>query len=519
MSSAPRRSPWRSLRLSTVVLTLAAAAGSLAIPSSALPTTRGHGDTGLHDGMMPSSSPDAQSVGGLAPAATTTTLAGVGDLPTGVDVARYQHPGGASINWGQVAASGQRFAIVKATELYTDDNGQKTLYTNAYLQSDLNGAHNAGLVVGAYAFAHPENDPIAQADDFASAIGSLPSWGLPPVLDLEVNGGLGPKALSAWTHTFMSTVSSLTGRTPILYTYPAFWASQMANDRTFTSYPLWIARYSSQKPAPVGGWTSYKFWQYTDSGTIKGIPTKVDVSVFNGTSDQLRAMALLPPLSAPTSSTPVPGKPVTPVSTPVPVGRWTGTAARPGGVRLVGWVVDPAHVKAKARARVWLDGRAAQVVTAGTKRADVAAAHPTWGSAHGIDVTLRGLRPGAHTICITGLAATSSSYASLGCKTWNQKGDPKTVVSVTRKGANVYARGWVVDPQTAAPVTVQMKVAGHLVRTVRASAALPVPTGTWAPWGRGHGFATSAPARAKVTVCLTFVNSSYGNSRNVCVVR
>jgi hypothetical protein len=341
---------------------------------------------------------------------------------------------------------------------------------------------------------------------------------LAPVLDLEVNGGLGPQALAAWTHTYLSTVATLTGRTPIIYTGPAFWAAQMAGNPTFASYPLWIARYSTQKPGPVGGWTSYTFWQYTASGTIKGIPTKVDVSLFNGTGDQLRALALLPPLTA-AAPTPTPTTPVTPVSTPVPLGRWTGTTAVPGGVRLTGWVVDPKGATGKARARVWLDGRAVRVVTAGSRRADVAAAHPTWGSAHGVDTTLLGLRPGAHTICITGLSATGGSYVSLGCRTWTQMGDPKTVVSVTHQGSLVSARGWVVDPQTSAPVTVRMTVAGRLVRTLRASAASPVPTGTWATWGRGHGFVTSATACSKVNVCLTFVNSSYGSSRTVCVVR
>jgi hypothetical protein len=46
----------------------------------------------------------------------------------GVDVASFQHPGGAAINWSQVASAGYRFAFVKAT--------QGNYYTNPYFSSD-----------------------------------------------------------------------------------------------------------------------------------------------------------------------------------------------------------------------------------------------------------------------------------------------------------------------------------------------------------------------------------------------
>jgi len=51
--------------------------------------------------------------------AALMVLAGAGfaaaDI-TGPDVASYQHPGGASIDWSQVKNSGRNFAFVKATE-------------------------------------------------------------------------------------------------------------------------------------------------------------------------------------------------------------------------------------------------------------------------------------------------------------------------------------------------------------------------------------------------------------------
>ena len=40
----------------------------------------------------------------------------------------------------------------------------------------------------------------------------------------------------------------MTGRTPIIYTYPYFWRNAMGGSTAFTSYPLWIASYSTAAP-------------------------------------------------------------------------------------------------------------------------------------------------------------------------------------------------------------------------------------------------------------------------------
>ena len=54
----------------------------------------------------------------------------------GIDVSRYQ----GSINWPQVAAGGQQFAIVR---LGSSNNGG--LYVDPYFLQNVNGAHAAGL--------------------------------------------------------------------------------------------------------------------------------------------------------------------------------------------------------------------------------------------------------------------------------------------------------------------------------------------------------------------------------------
>src|SRR4051795_12760630 len=73
----------------------------------------------------------------------------------GPDVASYQHPGGARINWHRVARSHKEFAIVKATE--------GTSYRNPWFHSDYVRSRRAGLVRGSYHFARPGSPIVTTA--------------------------------------------------------------------------------------------------------------------------------------------------------------------------------------------------------------------------------------------------------------------------------------------------------------------------------------------------------------------
>jgi GH25 family lysozyme M1 (1,4-beta-N-acetylmuramidase) len=291
----PTRSrPSRTGLLASLAVCTALLAGGAAVASApvALADTARPVASGPHDGMMPADSPDATSAAtrvpattGAAPRAAGAPEAAAAPVP-GIDVAGFQHPNGAPVDWAQVEASGQRFAVVKATEYYTDDaTGRPVLYTNPNLAADLAGARAAGLVVGSYAFARPENPAVLQADQFAAAIGTLPAGSLPPVLDLEVTGGLTPAQLVSWTRTFLDRLQRDTGIVPMIYSSPNFWNTAMANSTAFVDHPLWVAHYTDA-PAPTlfGGWRSWALWQYTNKGTVAGITSTVDLDRFNGTS-------------------------------------------------------------------------------------------------------------------------------------------------------------------------------------------------------------------------------------------
>lgn len=205
----------------------------------------------------------------------------------GVDVSALQ----GTINWSQVATEGKTFAFIKATK--------GTCYTDSKFSANMTNAKNAGLKVGAYHFALPEDySATAEANYFVSVAGSYIGAGyLPPVLDLEDPAGTcilnsqalssyySSSALTSWVQTWMTTVKNATGVTPILYTSSNY-ASYL--NSSLNTYKLWIANPNgnTNPPTNIGNWTTWAFKQYSWTSTVAGI-NPFDLDVFNGTLTDL----------------------------------------------------------------------------------------------------------------------------------------------------------------------------------------------------------------------------------------
>ncbi len=127
---------------------------------------------------MPSPTPSATaSTTALIKAANAAAAASA--LPRGIDVASFQHPNGAAIDWTQVAGAGYRFAAVKATE--------GNYYSNPYYVADTAEAKSAGLYTTGYHFAIPNVSSGVNQADYAVENGSYAGDGhtLPLELDVE----------------------------------------------------------------------------------------------------------------------------------------------------------------------------------------------------------------------------------------------------------------------------------------------------------------------------------------------
>jgi GH25 family lysozyme M1 (1,4-beta-N-acetylmuramidase) len=223
----------------------------------------------------------ARSIGVAVTALAAFATSALAYADDGVDLSHYQ----GSVTWSKVRSDGISFAFMKATE--------GTTYADPTLQRNWQGAEQVGIYRSAYHFARPSTgSAAAQARFFVAKAGRFADKGdLPPVLDLEATGGLGPAALRSWVSTWLTTVEQLTGRTPILYFSPSFWTDHMGNSTAFTRYPLWIANYTTGAPRVPGGWPTWTFWQRTSSGRVSGISGSVDMNRFNGSSAALARLA------------------------------------------------------------------------------------------------------------------------------------------------------------------------------------------------------------------------------------
>jgi GH25 family lysozyme M1 (1,4-beta-N-acetylmuramidase) len=301
-----------SARLAVSLSLCLVAAGATSFTSAGAASAAGEAvaDNGPHapsdpaaqvsTGMMPASSPDAvvarrSEEGRAAAVRSAVTSAAVSGDALGVDVASYQHPSGRAITWSAVHASGQTFAVVKATE--------GTSYVNSYVTADAAGARAAGLQIGLYHFADPAltggsptPDAVAEADHFAAQVKAVGGSQLPPTLDLEETGGLTPAQLASWTGSFLSRVQSDTGRRPMIYTGPYFWNDDVQSSG-FGSYPLWEAEYTSAStPIAVRGWSTWSLWQYSDGAygapaAVPGISAVVDRDRYRGAATAVPSFA------------------------------------------------------------------------------------------------------------------------------------------------------------------------------------------------------------------------------------
>jgi GH25 family lysozyme M1 (1,4-beta-N-acetylmuramidase) len=189
----------------------------------------------------------------------------------GIDVSNHNR----QIHWEKVRQAGFTFMYAKATE-------GKTYQDHFYL-THIKEAQAAGLLVGAYHFARPENNPAKdEVENFIKRLNQFET-DLLPVLDLESptnKGVVSSKYLVDWTNTFADYLYEHTGQKIILFT--GIWFIHLYNDfdQQLKQFPLWISYYRKSGNVPdAGGWTKWTIWQYTETGAVPGVNGDCDSNV------------------------------------------------------------------------------------------------------------------------------------------------------------------------------------------------------------------------------------------------
>jgi lysozyme len=199
----------------------------------------------------------------------------VGATTPGIDVSYYQR----TVDWPRVRRAGIRFAFIRVSDGATI---RDPMFAINWTQ-----ARRAGVVRGAYQYFRPDQSIAAQADLMIAAMQDRTPDDLPPVLDIEIDAGLPATVVADRARRWIDRVRDKLGVEPIVYTGNDLW--RHAGAGALATQPLWVAHYTSGCPSIPAPWTRWTFWQHTDRGAVPGIEGPVDLDLFAGTVDELRA--------------------------------------------------------------------------------------------------------------------------------------------------------------------------------------------------------------------------------------
>lgn len=224
----------------------------------------------------------------------------------GIDVSRFQ----GLIDWELVGETRNEFAFVQASRGSGDDCAvvPRRCGPDRKYERNYGGARAAGLAVGAYhrGFASGKTRKKARADARAEArvfveqVGELASGDLLPVLDVETPfTELNQRRLRLWIRAWLKKVRRKLGVKPMIYTNNSSWQAT-GNTTRFArrGHKLWVANFDVPSPAvPAANWAEqgWTVWQFTSTGTVKGIEGPVDKNKLAGELEEITFGAAPPP--------------------------------------------------------------------------------------------------------------------------------------------------------------------------------------------------------------------------------
>lgn len=160
-------------------------------------------------------------------------------------------------------------------------------YRDIHYVRNMNEGKNAGLCVAAYNFPYPlptdgihvGRDPLAQAEMHFKAVDGLTEnvaadieWPEPGP-DWQ-KWGVSAAFINEWVMKYLERYTQLSGRKPLVYTYPWF-AKSVNFSKDIAQYPLWIAspKNPPEVPAPFTDWIINQ----NTYGTVLKLPNGIGV--------------------------------------------------------------------------------------------------------------------------------------------------------------------------------------------------------------------------------------------------
>lgn len=202
----------------------------------------------------------AVSLCGMLPSEQVTAATSGGAISQGVDVSKYN----GAVNWGQVAASGMKFAFIKVGSTYSGVDPQ--------FAANITGAQAAGLKTGVYLYSYATTPEQAQMEALL-----VLQWiagytvNYPVVFDIEdqCHKNLSNQQLIDIVNAFCATIDAA-GYYPMVYSYK----NMFENKLNFCGWDRWVAQYNSTCEHN----NNVCFWQYSSHGSVNGFSGRVDVN-------------------------------------------------------------------------------------------------------------------------------------------------------------------------------------------------------------------------------------------------
>jgi len=201
----------------------------------------------------------------------------------GIDISKWQ----SGINVGALDVD---FVICKATE--------GTGYVDSQCDIAYQKAKSAGKLLGVYHFAHPENNPVSEANFFVDNILGYVGEAI-LVLDYETNTNV------SWAKQWLDQVAFRTGVNPLIYISES--AVNSADWLPISNkYGLWVAKYLDNEPdynfdmsnagnfPHITDWEVCAMWQWTSTGRLNGYNGNLDCNIFYGDANTWRLYAKKP---------------------------------------------------------------------------------------------------------------------------------------------------------------------------------------------------------------------------------
>lgn len=187
----------------------------------------------------------------------------------GFDVSHHQ----GDIQWKKISPKTYQFVYLKATE---GGDFKDRKFQDNWLQ-----AREQGFLVGAYHFYRICRDGKIQAQNFIETVPNKDN-ALPPVIDLEYDSNcintFTKEQLLQEIQIMHDQVYQHYGKQPIFYISKSFYNIILAGE--FKNTPLWVREYKGKPDLKDN--PKWLIWQHTNQGKITGVPTVVDMNVFNG---------------------------------------------------------------------------------------------------------------------------------------------------------------------------------------------------------------------------------------------